>query len=96
MWRTAFGANGNVPYHTLRLGKLCMDDVWVFLPFILLDPHLCFVSAPVKSSVPSEQLTFLKVLRPARILPPVHVVYILSGGANILILISLTANRCTS
>jgi hypothetical protein len=36
------------------------------------------------------------VLNPARMLPPVHVVYIRSGGANILILMSFTASRCTS
>jgi hypothetical protein len=41
-------------------------------------------------------LAFLKVLNPARMLPPVHVVYIRSGGANILILMSFTASRCTS
>lgn len=41
-------------------------------------------------------LTFLNVLRPARMLPPVHVVYFRSGGAYILILMSLTARRWTS
>lgn len=40
--------------------------------------------------------TFLNVLSPARILPPIHVEYFLSGGANIFILISLTANFWTS
>ncbi len=43
-----------------------------------------------------EPHTFLKVLKPARILPPIHVLYFLSGGANIFIRISFTANRCTS
>lgn len=41
-------------------------------------------------------LTFLKVLKPARILPPIQVLYLRSGGAKILILISFTANLCTS
>ena len=40
--------------------------------------------------------TFRKVLRPARILPPIHVLYFRSGGAKILILMSFTASLCTS
>lgn len=40
--------------------------------------------------------TFRNVLSPAKILPPIHVEYFRSGGAKILIRISLTANRCTS
>lgn len=42
------------------------------------------------------KLTFLNVLNPARIDPPIHVLYFRSGGANILIFISLTARRRTS
>jgi hypothetical protein len=42
------------------------------------------------------RLTFLNVLNPARIEPPIHVLYLRSGGANILIFISLTARRFTS
>lgn len=42
------------------------------------------------------RLTFLNVLNPARIDPPIHVLYFRSGGANILIFISLTARRRTS
>lgn len=46
---------------------------------------------------PSRQMhTFLKVLSPAKMLPPIHVEYFLSGGAKILILISFTANLWTS
>jgi len=40
--------------------------------------------------------TFLKVLKPARIEPPIHVLYFRSGGANILIFMSLTASLRTS
>lgn len=40
--------------------------------------------------------TFLKVLNPAKILPPIQVLYFRSGGAKILIRISLTANFCNS
>jgi len=36
--------------------------------------------------------TFLNVLKAANIEPPIHVLYFLSGGAKILILMSLTAN----
>ena len=78
------------------LRELGVDDVRVFLPFVLLYPHLQYVSVcNVHREVPAE-LTFLNVLRPARMLPPVHVVYMRSGGANILILMSFTASRCTS
>lgn len=39
---------------------------------------------------------FLKVPNPAKILPPIHVLYLRSGGAKILIFMSLTARRLTS
>jgi hypothetical protein len=39
---------------------------------------------------------FRNVLNPARIEPPIHVLYFRSGGAKILIFISLTASRRTS
>lgn len=79
------------------LRELCVDDVWVLLPLVLLDPHLrrtCQLSPPWRTVLKSQ--TFLKVLSPARMLPPVHVVYIRSGGARILMRMSLTASRCTS
>jgi len=41
----------------------------------------------------AQMLTFLKVLNPARMLPPIQVEYFLSGGAKILILMSFTASR---
>jgi len=41
-------------------------------------------------------LTFLNVLNPAKMLPPIHVEYLRSGGAKILMRMSLTATRCTS
>lgn len=40
--------------------------------------------------------TFLNVLNPANILPPIQVLYFRSGGANILIRVSLGASFCTS
>lgn len=40
--------------------------------------------------------TFLNVLSPARIPPPIQVVYFLSAGAEIRIFISSTANRLIS
>lgn len=40
--------------------------------------------------------TFRNVLRPARIDPPIQVLYLRSGGAKILIFISLTASLRTS
>lgn len=40
--------------------------------------------------------TFLNVLKPAKIEPPIHVEYLRSGGAYILILTSLSASRLTS
>lgn len=61
---------------TPRLRELGVDDVWVLLPLVLLDPHLQSVSAPhhLLRRRMMKSLTFLKVLRPARMLPPVHVV----------------------
>ena len=69
--------------------------IWILLPGVFLYPHLAPFSFHQKCKK-LGYLTFLNVLSPARILPPVHVVYFLSGGANILIRISLTASRCTS
>ena len=42
------------------------------------------------------KLTFRKVLSPARMLPPIQVEYLRSGGAKILMRMSRTARRCTS
>jgi len=69
------------------------------MPVINTDPHLR--PGQVNKQETSQNLgkdnhTFLNVLNPARILPPIHVEYFLSGGAKIFILISLTATRCTS
>ncbi len=61
--------------------------------------HICtaFVSTrPCKHGVQLGILTFLNVLSPAKILPPIHVLYLRSGGAQILIRMSFTARRCTS
>lgn len=85
-----------------------MDYIWVFMPVINADPHLPDKRLSISHDVVTYGVlareerrhsmghTFLNVLRPAKILPPIQVLYFLSGGAKILILMSLTANRCTS
>lgn len=77
-----------------------MDDVWVLLPSFVAHPHLSqtFISLDLLAYhiKVANKLTFLNVLNPARILPPIHVLYFLSGGAKILIRISFTAILCTS
>ncbi len=75
-----------------------VDDIWIFVPVVDADPHLersQFVCSQGNLTINTSH-TFLKVLSPARILPPIHVEYFLSGGAKILILMSFTANLCTS
>lgn len=73
-----------------------MDDIRVFMPVVDTDPHLDTKLALCVRDTAQSAPTFLKVLSPAKILPPIHVEYFLSGGAKILILISFTANLCTS
>ena len=79
------------------LCKLLVYYVGIFLPFVLVDPHL-HVDGLVRvlHSRTTRRLTFLNVLSPANILPPVQVVYLRSGGAKILIRMSFTASRWTS
>lgn len=87
------------PSHHSCLCELCVDYIRVLMPVINADPHLqyCQQVSPVISSFNSRmQHTFLNVLKPAKILPPIQVEYFLSGGAKIFIRMSLTANRCTS
>jgi hypothetical protein len=56
-------------------GEFGVDDVGVLLPFVLFYPHLrARVSQPAHALSGNKGLTFLKVLKPARMLPPVHVV----------------------
>ena len=76
-----------------------VNFVWMISGFSCQSSILTHIWNSISS--PSQQViklphTFLKVLRPAKILPPIHVEYFLSGGAKILILISFTANLCTS
>lgn len=52
-----------------------MNDVGVFLVLVCRDPHL-YMSYTLNRF---GQLTFLKVLRPARILPPIQVEYCVSA-----------------
>lgn len=83
-----------------------MNYIWILVPIIDADPHLEQLKYTVSVIETNHKVyefggcvsrglerTFLKVLRPARILPPIHVLYFRSGGAKILILMSLTANR---
>lgn len=76
-----------------------MNLVWIMSGFScqssILTHIYTMISFVVKRLI-DEQLTFLNVLNPAKILPPIQVEYFLSGGAKILILISFTANLCTS
>lgn len=67
------------------------------MPVVNPHPHLAvLVRTIVQQQVNVLRPTFRKVLKPARILPPIHVLYFLSGGAKILILMSLIASLCTS
>lgn len=77
------------------LCELGMDDVGVLMPIINTNPHLLQVSILTKNNA-TASLTFRKVLNPAKMLPPIQVEYFLSGGAKILMRISLTANFCSS
>ena len=57
-----------------RLGKFRVDDVWILLPLVFFYPHL-HARVSMASYIPTRNgPTFLNVLKPARILPPVHVV----------------------
>lgn len=82
------------------LRELCVYDIRILVPIINTNPHLHIKISKHFSSLISfdraHQHTFLNVLSPAKILPPIHVEYLRSGGAKILIRISLTASRCTS
>lgn len=74
-----------------------MDDIRILVPIIDPHPHLeALVKIIVQQYISVSRPTFRKVLNPARMLPPIHVLYFLSGGAKILILISLIASLCTS
>lgn len=75
-----------------------MNDVRILVPLINTHPHLCAALTQSKyhRKCSAGILTFRNVLRPARMLPPIHVLYFRSGGANILIRMSFTASRCTS
>lgn len=75
--------------------KLRVYDFRIFMPIINMNPHLQRLVSRNGYSL-MTRLTFRKVLKPARMLPPIHVLYFLSGGAKIFIRISLTASRCTS
>lgn len=78
------------------------------MPVVNADPHLFAASVCSHSNSPKaraahreasqlgSRLTFLNVLSPARILPPIQVEYFLSGGAKIFMRMSLTASLCTS
>lgn len=77
--------------------KFRMNNIGILMPVINAHPHLQYGLVILRQkTLDILKHTFLNVLRPAKILPPIQVEYFLSGGAKILILISLTANRCTS
>ena len=77
--------------------ELGVDDVRVLMPIVNAHPHLYTVSHPSFRLINvNGSHTLRKVLRPARMLPPIQVEYLRSGGAKIFILISLTATFCSS
>lgn len=77
--------------------KLCVNDLGVLMPVVDVHPHLRYHVSKDASCVRNRAtLTLRKVLRPARILPPIHVLYLRSGGAKILMRMSFTASRWTS
>lgn len=59
------------------------------------DTHI-YGSSRTGRCISLKPLTFLNVLRPARMEPPIHVEYFLSGGAYIFILTSFSAIFLTS
>lgn len=78
-----------------ELGKFGMDDIRIFVPVIDIDPHLPLeyqLQLKCQCSHLEYGITFRNVLNPAKILPPIQVLYFRSGGAKILMRISLTAN----
>lgn len=80
-----------------RLRELGMDNIGVLMPIVDAHPHLRQLAHQLATNLKKTmRLTLRNVLRPARILPPIHVEYLRSGGAKILILMSLTASFCTS
>jgi hypothetical protein len=58
-----------------------VDDVWVFLVLFCGNPHLRTGDVIQWGGRVKEDPTFLKVLNPAKIDPPIHVEYFRSGGA---------------
>jgi len=89
---------------TTRSAEFRKDDVRILLILLRRHPHLhithiSHIIHPCHthpSRLLSLTLTFLKLLSPPKILPPIHVVCFLSGGAKILILISGGAKLCSS
>lgn len=74
------------------------DNFRVLVPFICAYPHLTKVKINKHEVVRGSFVlhTFRNVLRPARILPPIQVVYLRSAGAEMRIFISSTASRLIS
>jgi hypothetical protein len=58
---------------------LLVNNVRILLILLRRDPHLAEMRTPLRRM--RTRLTFLKVLRPARMDPPIQVEYFLSGGA---------------
>ena len=58
-----------------------MDYIWVFLILLGRDPHLSAMNDVQMVGQGQKRITFLNVLRPAKIEPPIHVEYFRSGGA---------------
>jgi len=99
----------DIGYHrgmmaTAGSAELREDDIRILLILLRRHPHLHITHIshiilcchPYPSRLLSLTLTFLKLLNPPKILPPIHVVCFLSGGAKILILMSGGAKLCSS
>lgn len=81
------------------LCKFGVNDVRVLVPVVNAHPHLSRHSLATIRNIllgKDRMLTLRNVLRPARMLPPIHVEYLRSGGAKILMRMSLTASFCSS
>jgi hypothetical protein len=71
-----------------------MNDFRVFVPLVGANPHLQEVSESLVNL--NKDSTFRNVLNPARIPPPIQVVYFRSAGADMRIFMSSTAKRLIS
>lgn len=104
-WQTAMLTRIAVPgrLDSIEIRDLCeslKNNFGIFMPLVRTHPHLrqerlvgCTEQRHASGFL---SRTFRNVLRPARMLPPIHVVYLRSAGAEIRIFISSTASLLIS